>query len=215
MSDTATLKARIRQQAGSRVAARLRQEGQLPAVVYGHKQDPVSVTLDVREFLDALHRGHRLFNVDIDGGKETLLVKDVQYDYLGKNIIHVDFMRVNLNEMVTVQVGIELRGTAQGTHDGGIVDEVLTHVDIECKVSEIPEVLAVNIKDLSVGQSIHAGQIELPAGTKLVTDPEAVIVVCHEAKAAISAEALEGEAPEGAAAEPEVITEKKGDETAE
>lgn len=186
----------------------------MPAVVYGHKQDSVSVTLDTREFLEALHNGHRLFTVDIDGAKETLLIKSIQYDYLGKDIIHVDLMRVNLNELVTVEVAIELRGTAQGAQEGGIVDEVLTSVEVECKVSEIPEVLPVIIKDLGVGQSIHAGQIELPAGAKLITDPEAVIVVCHEAKAAIAAEALEGEAVEGTEAEPEVITEKKADEAA-
>lgn len=210
MSDTATLTAQVREQSGSKVAARLRQQGQLPAVVYGHKQDPVSVTLATREFLEALHHGHRLFTVDLNGSKETLLIKDLQYDHLGKDVIHADFMRVNLGERVTVQVGIELRGTAKGAQEGGIVDEVLNHVDIECKVSDIPETLVVNIKDLGLDESIHASQIELPAGAKLITDPDAVIAVCHEAKAAIAEEA-EGEAgAEGAGAtEPEVITEKK------
>lgn len=209
MSDTATLKAQVRQESGSKVAARLRQQGQLPAVVYGHKQDPVSLTLATREFLEALHHGHRLFNVDLGGRKETLLVKDVQYDHLGKDMIHADFMRVNLSERVTVQVGVELRGTAKGAQEGGIVDDVLNHIEIECKVSDIPEVLVVNIKDLGLGESIHASQIELPEGAALITDPDAVIAVCHEAKAAMAAEELEGEAGVEGSGEPEVITEKK------
>jgi large subunit ribosomal protein L25 len=215
MSDTATLKAQVRQQAGSKVAARLRQQGQLPAIVYGHKQDPVSVTLATHEFLEALHHGHRLFNVDLDGRKETLLVKDIQYDHLGIDVIHADFMRVNLSERLTVQVGVELRGIAKGTHEGGIIDEVLSHVDIECKVSDIPEVLFVNIKDLGLGESVHAAQVELPEGAKLITDPDAVIAVCHEAKAAIAAEELEGGAGAEGVSEPEVITEKKTQEASE
>lgn len=208
MSDTVTLKAQVRSQAGSKVAARLRQQGQLPAIIYGHQQDPVSISLAAHDFLDVLHHGHRIIEVDIDGSKQTLLVKDVQYDHLGKSIIHADLMRVNLSERVKVEVGIVLRGTAKGTHEGGIVEEVLSHLEIECTVRDIPETLAVNVKDLGLGDAIHAGQIELPAGSKLVTDSETVVVICHEPKAVVAAEGLEGEAAE-AATEPEVITEKK------
>ena len=223
MSDTLTLKAQIRQQAGSKVAARLRQQGQLPAIVYGHKKEPVSVSLPGHEFVEALHHGHRIFEMDIEGKKETLLVKEIQYDYLGKSVIHTDLMRVNLSERVKVEVAVALRGTAKGTHEGGIVEEVLSHIEVECKVSEIPESLPLNIKELGIDESIHAEQIELPEGFKLITDPNAVIVVCHEAKAAVAAEVVEGEegeegvegieGEEGAPTEPEVITEKKQDET--
>ncbi len=216
MSDTVALKAQVRQQVGSRVSARLRQQGLLPAVVYGHKQDSVSVALPSHAFLEALHHGHRILEVDIDGSKDTLLVKDLQYDHLGKNVIHADLVRVNLSERVKVQVDIELRGTAMGQHEGGVVEDVLSHIEIECKVSDIPEVLGVNIKDLGLGASIHAGQIELPAGATLVTDPDAVVAVCHEPR--VAAEVPEGEegllGAEGAPGEPEVITEKKDQEEA-
>ena len=148
--------------------------------------------------------------MDIDGKKETLLVKDLQYDYLGKSAIHVDLMRVNLNERVTVEVAIKLRGTARGVQEGGIVEELLSHVEVECKVVDIPENLSVSISDLGIGDSIHAGQIKLPDGFELITDADALVVVCHEAKVAVEEEAVEG--AEGAAAEPEVITEKKQDD---
>ncbi|MBL7215240.1 MAG: 50S ribosomal protein L25 [Phycisphaerae bacterium] len=219
MSDTVTFKAQVRQRAGSKIAARLRQDGQLPAVVYGHKKDPVSVTLAAHDFVEALHHGHRIFEMDINGSKETILVKDLQYDHLGKSVIHADLMRVNLSDRVKVQVAIELHGTAQGTHEGGIVEEVLSHVEIECKVSDIPEALVVNIKELSLGQSVHASRIELPPDCKLVTDPDAVVAVCHETKAVVSEVVLEGEAGiEGAEevpTEPEVITEKKEEKSSE
>jgi large subunit ribosomal protein L25 len=206
MSEATVLKANIRQQAGSNKSAGLRKQGQLPAVVYGHKKEPLSVSVEARAFLDGLHGGHRIFEVDMDGQKDTLMVKEVQYDHLGKDILHVDFMRVNLSERVTVEVPVELRGTAEGTHQGGMVEMLMSQVEIECKVSEIPDVLPVNIKSLQLNQSIHAGQIELPAGFKMLTDADAVVVICHEAAAAVAAEAAaEGEEP----AQPEVITERK------
>lgn len=221
MSDTVTLKAEIRPQAGSKAAAQLRQQGQLPAIVYGHKQEPVSITLGTHDFVEALHHGHRIFEVDIDGSKDTLLVKDLQYDHLGKSVIHADLMRVNLSERVKVEVAVELRGTAQGTHQGGIVEDVLSHIEIECKVSDIPEVIGVNIKGLGLGEALHASQIQLPPDTKLVTDPEAVVAVCHEPRVMVVEEVpegeeveVEGEVIEGEPTEPEVITEKKEDQEA-
>lgn len=221
MSDTVALKAALRQHAGSKAAAQLRQQGKLPVIVYGHKKEPLSITLGTHDFVEALHHGHRIFEVDIDGSKDTMLVKDLQYDHLGKSVIHADLMRVNLSERVKVEVAIELRGTAQGTHQGGIVEDVLSHVEIECKVSDIPELLPVNIKELDLGEALHAHQIELPPDTKLVTDPEAVVAVCHEPRVAVVEEVpegeevlVEGEVAEGEPTEPEVITEKKEEEEA-
>ena len=221
MSDTLTFKAQVRQQAGSKVSARLRQQGQLPAIIYGHKQDSVSISLPAHEFVEALHHGHRILEMDVEGKKETLLVKDLQYDHLGKTVIHADLMRVNLSERVKVEVAIDLRGTAQGTHEGGIIEDVLSHIEVECKVSDIPESLPLNIKDLGINDSIHAGQIELPEDFKLITDPNAVVVVCHEPKVVVVEEVVEGEEGvevaegEEIPTEPEVITEKKQDEASE
>lgn len=210
MSETVGLKASVRDGVGSRSSARLREQGKLPAVVYGHKQESISVALNAHEFIEKLHHGHRIFEVDIDGKKDTLLVKDLQYDYLGKSVIHADLVRVNLSERVTVEVMLDLRGTAAGTHMGGIVEEVMNAVEVECEVRDIPEVLPVNIKDLGFNEVLHAGQIELPAGFVLITDPDAVVVSCHETKAAVvETEGEEGEAAAGETAEPEVITEKK------
>lgn len=210
MSETVALKANVREQAGTRNSVRLREQGQLPAVVYGHQKETVSISLNAHDFIEHLHHGHRLFNVDIDGKKDTMLVKDIQYDYLGKSVIHADLMRVNLSERVTVQVMLELRGTAAGTHEGGIVEEMMNSIEVECAVRDIPESLQLNIKDLGLNEVMHAGQVELPEGFVLVTDPDAVVVSCHETKAPAAAGEAEG-AVEGAeaAAEPEIITEKK------
>ncbi len=204
MPETVALKVEVRQEVGSKHAARLRREGRLPAIVYGHGQKPVAVSLHLYNFAEMLHHGHRLFDVKMDKRSETLLVKDLQYDHLGKDIIHADLVRVNLAETVKVTVPTELRGTAKGTHEGGIVDEHLDHLEIECRVSDIPKVIPVYVKALNVGDSIHAGDIDLPEGAKLVTDAEALVLMCHPVAAAKSSEELEEELQVA----PEVITEK-------
>jgi len=148
MTQRAVIKAEIRTSLGSKQAARLRRQGKLPAIVYGHKEDPVAVSFDLHDFVEDLHHGHRLFDTEFGGKTETLLVKDLQYDHLGKNVIHADMVRVNLEETVKVTVPIEMRGTPKGSHEGGIVDEHLDHLEIECRVTEIPEVIPVLVKDL-------------------------------------------------------------------
>ena len=213
-TDAVKLKADIRDASGSNQSIRLRKEGKLPAVVYGHKQASVSIAVEAHAFVRGLHHGHRLFNVDLGGKQETLLLKDVQYDYLGKDIIHVDLIRVDLSERVTVQVPLDFRGVAKGTTMGGLLEEALTQLEIECGVTEIPEVIAVNVRDLELNTSLHAKDIVLPAGCELKTDPDALVVICHESKAAAAVDAEAEEGAEGSA-EPEVITERKKDDASE
>lgn len=214
MSETTVLKANIRQQSGSNKSASLRKQGLLPAVIYGHKKEPVSISVDGRAFLDGLHGGNRIFELDLEGQKDTVMIKELQYDHLGKAVLHVDMMRVNLSERVTVEVPVELKGTAEGVHQGGIVEMVLGSLEIECTVASIPESIPVIIKGLQLNQSLHAGDIELPAGAKLITDSSAVIVICHE-PAVVAEAAPAAEGAEAGAAEPEVITERKKEEGAE
>ena len=207
MSDTVVLDANVRKGSGTRNSVALREQGKLPAVVYGHKKETLAITLDAHKFVESLHHGHRIFEVDLDGAKDTLLVKDLQYNHLGDTVIHADLMRVNLTELVKVQVMLKLTGTAAGTHMGGIVEEIMNAIEVECAVRDIPEFLPVDIKGLELNQTLRAGDIVLPAGMTLVTDPDAAVVGCHESKAAAAEEeAAEGE--EGAV-EPEVLTEKK------
>ncbi len=211
MAERAKIKAETRTSLGSRHAAAMRREGKLPAIVYGHKKEPVAVAFDLHEFVEDLHHGHRLFDVDMDGGKATLLLKELQYDHLGKNIVHADLVRVDLKEQVRVTVPIELRGTAKGASEGGIVDEHMDRLEIECLVTSIPETIPVSIKELSVGDAVHAGDILLPEGVSLVTAPEALVLTCHLVAAAKTTEEVEEEAP----AAPELIRERGEEEEGE
>ncbi|UCE99095.1 MAG: 50S ribosomal protein L25 [Planctomycetota bacterium] len=210
MEKTLLLKAEIREHTGSRHAAKVRKQGRIPAIVYGHKQEPVAISLNAHNLIEGLHHGHRLMEVQIGRKQEKMLIKDIQYDYLGRDIIHVDLMRVDVTETVKVTVPIELKGTAKGTHEGGIIEGHAAHLEVECKVTNIPESIVVSVKDLDVGDSLHVGDIELPDGVKLVSPPDIVLVTCSLVAAAKSTEEVEEEMP----AAPEVITEVKEAEEA-
>jgi large subunit ribosomal protein L25 len=205
MDKSLLLEAEVREHTGSKSAAKLRAQGRIPAIVYGHKKEPTSIALDEHDFTEELHHGHRLLDVKIGKRKEKLLVKDLQYDHLSKNIIHADLIRVDVTEMVKVTVPIELKGTAKGTHEGGIIEEHTDHLEIECKATDIPESIVVSVKEIGVDDAVHAGDIELPDGVKLVSDPNMLLVTCHLLAAAKTTEELEEEEPIA----PEVITEAK------
>jgi large subunit ribosomal protein L25 len=213
MEKTLAFKVQVREKTGSKPAALVRKDAKIPAIVYGHKEEPVAVSLDGHDFTEAVHHGQRLLDIQIKSKKQKVIIKDLQYDHLGKEIIHADLMRVSATERVKVEVPIELKGTAKGTHEGGIVEEHLDHLEIECRVTEIPERIVIRVNELGVGDSIHARDVELPDGVKLITEPEVLIAACHVVAAAKTAEEAEEEVP----AAPEVIgeQEKEQEETEE
>ena len=205
MNETLVLEAQVREHTGSRAAALVRKQGRIPAIVYGHKQEPVAISLDGHDFVEGLHHGHRLMDVKVKGKTQKMIVKDLQYDYLGRDIVHIDLMRVDVTETVRVTIPIELKGTAQGTHEGGIVEEHADRLEVECMVTNMPEVISVPVKEVGVGDVLHAGDITLPEGVTLVSPPETILVTCHLVAAAKTTEELEEEVPTA----PEVIGEKK------
>ncbi len=210
MEESILLKAQVRENTGSRFAGRVREDGKIPVIVYGHKKEPVAVAVQRHNFVEALHHGHRLFNLAMGKLKDTVLVKDIQYDAIGKEIIHADLIRVDVTERVKVNVTVELKGTAKGAEEGGVVESHVDGLEVECVVTEIPDVITVPVKDMEIGDSIHAGEIELPEGVTLCTDPEALVVTCREVTVVKEAEEVEEEE-----AAPEVIGEAKEEEGAE
>jgi large subunit ribosomal protein L25 len=222
MSDKSPiLTAKKRDRLGTRYAARVREAGGLPAVVYGHKEEPMSVALDRRDAVSHINKGEKVFKLKLDGaGEQMVLLKDVQFDHMGSNIVHADFARVSLTDRVTVKVPIHLVGEAKGLKNAGaILMHPTSEVDVECVVTEIPEFLEVNISELDLDHAILASELKLPKpGMKLKTDKSAMlaqIVIQQE----IVEEKPEEAAVDGAAAtEPEVLTAKKpkeGEEGAE
>lgn len=212
MKKALLLEAEVRKRTGSKDAARLRRQGRIPAVVYGHKQEPQAVSVDAHAFVEGLHHGHRLMDLQVGSKTESMIVKDIQYDYLGRDIIHVDLVRVDETERIKVNVPIELRGTPKGSHEGGILEEHADRLEIECLVTNMPETIVVSVKGVGVGDVLHAGDVELPEGIKLVSPTSTLLVTCHLKAAAVSAEEEEEEEAPSA---PEVITEKKAEESSE
>jgi len=213
MAKLFTLKAEIREETGSKAVRKLRKKGMIPAVIYGHQKEPVAVTLDAHNFNEALHHGQRLMDIQLGDKDEKILVKALQYDHLGRDILHADLLRVDVKQMVKVTVPIELKGTAPGTHEGGVVETHISSLEIECRVTEIPEKIVISIKDMQLDQALHARDIVLPEGVNLITSPEILVVSCHTVAEVITTEQVEAEAP----ATPEVIgkVEKPQEEEAE
>lgn len=195
------IESQTRARVGTREAQRLRQAGQLPAVIYGHKQDPVHVSVDQAEITRLLHEHAHMLQVAVDGRTESCLIKDVQWDYLGSSIIHVDLARVDLTEQVSVDVELTLVGDPIGLKESGAyLDHPMTHIKVQCLASQIPESIPVNISPLEVGQSLTVADLSLPEGVTAVDDAEMLVVTVHRAAA------VEEEAEDDAdVAQPEVI----------
>lgn len=210
--NTPVLVARKRERTGSRYSRRIREQGGLPAVIYGHRQDPVAVTLDAKEALSLILKGEKVYTLEIEGGdRETVLLRDLQYDYLGTNIVHCDLSRVDLNERVHTRVPIHLVGEAVGLKkSGAILMHAATDIEIECLVTNIPEFIEVDISGLDVGESIQAKDVTLPKETMvLLSDPNSE--VAHIVYHSVTESDAEAETVSEQAA-PEVITEKKKEE---
>ncbi len=205
MEKSLLLKAEIREQTGSGHAAKVRKQGRIPAVVYGHKEKPVTISLDKHSLVEGLHHGHRLMDVQIGEKQQKMIIKELQYDHLSRDIIHVDLMRVDVTETVEVMVPIELKGVAKGTNEGGVIEVHTDKLEVECKVTDIPEAIIVNIKEIGVDDTLHASDIELPSGVKLISAPTTLLVTCSLVAAAKSTEEMEAEMPVA----PEVIGEVK------
>jgi len=200
------LKAQTRKECGKKSNAKLRLKGSIPAVIYGHKKEPQSVVLNEHDFAEVLHYGKKLMDLEIDGKPDKFLLKEIQYDHLGKKMIHADFVRVDLSEKVTIQVPLVFKGTAQGTTEGGVIEEHLDSIEVECTVTEIPESIDVSIKTLKIGDFMHVKDIVLPQGVTLVTNPELLLIACKEPVEVVEP-SLEAAAIEPTS--PEVITERK------
>lgn len=212
MAESVVLVAKPREGRGSQAAKRLRKQGLVPGILYGHKEANVALSLSGEELHKAVRHGVRVVDLQADGKEEKALIKDIQWDYLGKEILHVDFARVSLDERIVVTVPVELRGTAPGVNAGGVLDQPIHTLSVECLAIRIPESIRVPIGELQLGGSIYVRDLVLPEGVKVMDDPDAIVV--HVTTPAAEPEAAPPtEAPEGA--EPEVISSKKKTEEEE
>jgi large subunit ribosomal protein L25 len=153
------------------------------------------------DVVKAIRHGARVVDLQADGKTEKALIREVQWDHLGKDILHVDFARVAADERIVVPVRIELRGTAPGVAQGGVLDQPLHTLEVECLALSVPESIRVNVGALQVGGAIHVRDLVLPPDVKAMADPDAIVI--HVTAPKVEAEAAV--APAAETAEPEVI----------
>ena len=205
----------LRDAFGSQNTRRLRRNGHVPVILYGHGKENVPLAVPEDQVQQAIRQKARL--IDLQGAvQESALIREVQWDALGNEILHIDLTRVSATELVQIEVSLETRGTAAGASAGGVVRLLVNTLQIECRADSIPEKIELNINQLELNESLTVADLELPEGTKVSLEPDTLLAQCVEATAEADEEELD-EAAEGAeegaaASEPEVIGRKDDDE---
>lgn len=175
-----SLRARTGRAPGSRSSRRLRREGQVPAVVYGHGIDPLSIAVDARELYTALHTdlgSNAVINLEVEGGEDILTLARVitRHPYRSE-YQHIDFVKVSLTETVTTEVAIHFEGEAVGTREGGVFSPARTHVQIEAVVTNIPSAIELDISGVEIGGSLRIADLPAVDGVTYLDDPDAVVM---------------------------------------
>jgi large subunit ribosomal protein L25 len=208
MAEIMTLEAANRTAVGTRGARKLRQEGIVPGNLFGHGQSSKAIQMTADNLRAVLHKGAKVVDLTIGGQAEKALLSEIQWDTFGQHLLHADFMRVDANERVHVHVPVHLRGTAPGATSGGILEQPLHSLNVECLAIEIPNEILVKIGHLQVGDAIHVRDLtDIPAGVKILDDAEKIVVHVVQPR-------LEVVAPVGEAgpAEPELIGRPKAED---
>lgn len=208
------LEAQLRESRGKGAARATRRAGLVPAIVYGHKLEPTAVQLPERaisRFLGTTGE-NAMINMELGQDKmETVMLKEVQIDPVTRRIVHVDFLRVSLEEKVTAHVPIVLIGIAPGVADGGIQEFVLREIQVECQLGQMPEKIEIDISDIDVGDRIRVGDLPSLEDVLILDDPATIILAVaaptiREEDLVVEEEEMELE--DGEEREPEVIGEK-------
>jgi large subunit ribosomal protein L25 len=215
---TATLNAKPRQDTGKGVSRKLRAAGEVPGVIYGSGRQPQPLTVNSRDFERLAERVRitsTVIELALDGKTARTLIRELQRDPIKRTVIHVDFQELVAGEKVTVSVPLRFTGTPEGVKTGGgILEETMHQLEVTCDPANIPDHIDVDVTALTIGHSLHVGDVKLPEGVEVVDDPEQTIAVVSAPKAEEEVAPVEGAAPD-VAAEPELIRKPKDEEEGE
>ncbi len=196
------LEARERESVGSSAAARLRREGLIPGVLYGRGKTPHAIAVPERELRSVLngpHGRHAILDVVLQGQKTShaSILKDYQVDPIRGKITHFDLHEVRLDQAITAQVAIELVGESPGVKEGGVLSALVREVSVEALPLEIPDRLVLDIGGTEIGTALRVADLVAPEGTKILDDPDIVVVNVAAPRVEVEEEAPEGELAEG------------------
>ena len=214
-----TVQATTGRPTGSRASGRLRAEGKVPGTVYGLGKDPQSVAVVWRELRAALVTDagtNALIDLHVDGAKgDLVIVKELQRHPVRRDVLHVDFLRVDADELIAMEIPIVLEGEATAvTLADGVVDQALHHLGVLSKPGDIPNEFVIDISGMQLGDVIRVGDLPLPAGVTTEADPEMAVVTSGVAAVDLPEEGEDAEG-EGAEGEGGETAEGEGGESAE
>ncbi len=205
----ATLSANSRAETGKGAARKIRQAGNIPAVIYGHNREPQSLVLNSREtekLVKSISTKSTVIELSIDGKTARTLIREIQRHPFKRTILHIDFQELVAGETVTVKCPIVYVGTPEGVRlEGGILDQIMHELTIQVDPGNIPNHIDVDVSGVKLGKSLHVSDLTLPAGIKIMDDAGSTVCVVAPPK-------VQAETPADGAAEPEVIRKAKADD---
>ena len=209
---TATLSATLRSESGKGAARALRRAGSVPAVIYGHKREPMSLAIPTRELERLLERvaaETTVVELSIDGKVSRTLIREIQKHPFKKQLVHIDFQELVAGERITVNIPLVIVGTSIGVRSfAGVLDQTMRELEVSVDPGSIPNHIDVDVSALNVGDSIHVRDLQLPAGVMVLADVDASVVVVAAPKVNAT-DAASDAAAAAATAEPEVLRAKK------
>jgi large subunit ribosomal protein L25 len=210
MGEQFSIGAEKREALGTRVSRRLRKSGKIPAVLARKGEDPLHLLVDAKEFSQIVKKHARIINLTHPAGKDKVFIKEVQYDHLDEHAIHVDFTRIAMDQMLTIEVPLILKGKPVGvSEEGGVLDQYIKMLKVQCLPDAIPDHIEADVTSLKKDVKFTVKDLPLPPGVKAAHDEGLLLAIVQEHK-------VEEIVPAAAAAgsvEPEVI--KKPKETEE
>jgi large subunit ribosomal protein L25 len=218
MATNAALSAQPRAGRGKGASRKLRATGRIPAVVYGHGEATRELSVDARELerlFSQIHRDNTVINLKIEGetAEVKALVREVQSHPARGTILHLDFYQIHAGERITVEVPIELTGTAAGERAGGILQHALSELEVRCLADQIPSEITIDVSALEIGDSLHVSDLPIPEGVEVLVDADRTVCsVIPPAVVAVEAPAEGAEPAAATTAEPEVIKRGKEEE---
>jgi len=178
------LKVKIRDKTGKGYARKLRKKGFIPAVLYGpHLKEGIPLEVEVsnlRSLLSALSEGERIITLELvnkeKDNKKEVIIKDAQQSWLKGRLLHLDFYEIKRGEKISTEVPLRLVGEAPGAKKGGVVEQLVREIEIECLPENIPPHIDIDLKDLNIGDSLRVKDLKLPPNIKVLTNPEEIVV---------------------------------------
>lgn len=189
-NEVTSLKVDVRERAGKGASRSVRRQGFIPGVIYGDKKSPIMFQIDPRILNTEIHKSGfwtRQFEIEVNGKKNKVMCQDVQIDPVSDNVIHVDFLRINKNKELNLNIPVSIinEDKSKGLKRGGILNIIRREVEVICKVVNIPEMFEIDISELDIGDSIHMSEISLSEGVRLsITDRDPTVITITAPKAA-------------------------------